>query len=167
MNEKTFALLLLFKKLNTINVSDISNMGYYDYEIDVLANNHLITNSGANEYSINEKGYLLTQNKSYSDYLESLQLKEEKRERKVSYDYQISKFQAKSKFFPYIVSLASFLFAVFAYFRPLSELEIKKLLKDEIVHTKGNTSTSNQTKRADSLYTAKIQTNTRIDSLKN
>ncbi len=75
------------------------------------------------------------------------------------FDFQVSRFQAKSRYFPYIVSVASIIIALMAYFKPIKSIENKQLLKGEILHIIDSISTSNQTKTVDSLHTSKTQVN--------
>ena len=87
-------------------------------------------------------------------YLESEKQKVEREEQKAVFDFQISKIQAKTKLFPYIVSFLSLIISLFAYFKKEDTVE-KRVSKSEIMKVIDSISISNQTKKIDLLYNSK------------
>lgn len=88
-------------------------------------------------------------------FLLNLEKRELKLKQKENFDFQISRFQSKTKYFPYIISFLSFIIALLAYFKPLKSTEKKQLLKNEIIQILDSISFSNQTKMVDSLHNPK------------
>lgn len=87
-------------------------------------------------------------------YLENEKRTNERTEQKAVFDFQISKIQAKTKLFPYIVSVVSLIISLFAYFKKEDKAEIG-VSKSEITKVIDSISISNQTKKADSLHNSK------------
>ena len=81
--------------------------------------------------------------------------KEEVEIQKLIDDAKISRLNAKYRYVPYVVSILSFAIACFAYFKPIDKSNKKQLSKDEIIHIIDSISSSNQTKKVDSLHNSK------------
>ncbi|MET2984937.1 hypothetical protein [Aureibaculum conchae] len=120
-----------------------------------LKRKNIITKVKTGQYQLSETALDINNAggwKKYNIKQERLKLRNERKE---EYDFQVSRFQAKSKYFPYIISALSFIIACFAYFKPINKSNIQQLSKDEIIHIIDSISTSNQTKMVDSLHNSK------------
>lgn len=127
---------------------------YLKYNNIILENNH--------HYSLSENGYEIIEYGGWINYNKILKERKRRNELKDFYDFKISKFQANTKYLPYILSLLSFIIACFAYFKPLDKSNQQQLSKDEILYIIDSISTSNQTKMVDSSHNSKIQTDSLI-----
>ncbi len=101
-----------------------------------------------------EKGKLdkISKQKEFAE-LEKKKIKKEIEN--LEWGTKVSKFQVKTKFLPYFISVLSILIALFSYFKPTDKSSDKKMPKNQVVHIVDSISTLNQIKSIDSVKSKK------------
>ena len=74
-----------------------------------------------------------------------------RKERKVFYDYQVSRFRAKTGYIPYVISFISLIISIFAFLNNKNKELQQPIKSNALEQIKDSTLFSIQTKRADSL----------------
>ncbi|WP_211341779.1 hypothetical protein [Ulvibacterium marinum] len=122
----------------------------------------MISYNGLKRFTITEYGHEVPNFKSWQDYLDFQSKLKERELNKQKFDFQISRFQAKSKYLPYILSLLSLIVAVLAYIKSLDRQDSTQSMPDSTERTKDSISISTPTRTTDSTHISK----TPVDSLK-
>ena len=130
--------------------------------VEYLKKNNLIVINPKFGYQLTEEGMYIIRIGGIEKFRDNKIKARIRKDKKEEYDFQISRLQANSKYFPYIVSTISVIIACFAYFKPIDKSNIQQLSQDELIYIIDSISSSIQTKMVDSLHNSRIQS----DSLK-
>jgi len=137
----------------SILYNELENIEFEDYDLALaelqelklikrigIGNSFKITNSGYKAYEMGIEKFIQEQKKI--DY---------RKERKVFYDYQVSRFRAKTGYIPYVISFISLIISIFAFLNNKNKELQQPIKSNALEQIKDSTLFSIQTKRADSL----------------